>query len=403
MDLVEVSTGRRVAGEHFDGALDQIFRMQDRIVRKVCDWLAVEAVARSDAPSGLSAYECYARGRREAVKYERDAFDRAREFYEKAIAADPRYAQALAGLAHTYAMRFTYTSDRSVLETACVYARRATEVDPTLAEPHIWRGYALWRLGHRSESEAAFARTRELDPSEFYGFYFASILADPDTALLLLQRAIDIDPVRGFAWWGLGAAHFLLCHYVEAASCFERCARLYSASNALPVPGIEGYWAECLRLVGQLEEARAKSLAGLDSVERTDFMYRDTTRIFCLGALGRIAEDQGDGDAACAAFEQAIQQVKGRPRTVAGGILLVRSLTGLARLTRDRAFYEEARSRMARRDEFDFSWVWMCDECYAHEDLARTAIALGEPAEPLVSESRIRTRSGFPAARRAGS
>jgi serine/threonine-protein kinase len=395
-ELFEVSTGRRVGGDELAGTLEQVFDLQERIVAATCASLAVETTGRRNAPrTALSAYECYARGRREAVKYERGAFDRARDFYEKAVALDPGYARALAGLAHAYAMRYTHTSDRSVLEAAIGFAQRAIDADATLAEPHIWLGYALRRLGREADAVAAFQRTRELDPSEFYGFYFAPgetrhWRQDPERAVTMYQRAIELDPLKGFAWWALGALHFVLGRYAEAASCFEGCARLDSMPNGLPVPGIEGYLAECLRRSGRLDEARIQCLAGLDSVERTDFMYRDTTRIFCLIALGRTAADQRDVGAARAAFEQAIAQIKGRPRTLAGGTLLVRSLAGLSRLTLDRGFYDEASERFAHRDEFDFSWVPMCEDCDTCLDLAEAASAFGLDTEARIFLERAR-------------
>ena len=99
-------------------------------------------------------------------------------------------------------------------------------------------------------------------------------------------------------------------------------------------------------------------------------------------------------EAARAAFDQAIVQVKGRPRTLAGGTLLVRSLAGLARLGSGSALYEEACTRHARRDEFDFSWVWMCDDCDTYLDLADTASALGRDDDARQFLKRARETSG---------
>jgi hypothetical protein len=129
---------------------------------------------------------------------------------------------------------------------------------------------------------------------------------------------------------------------------------------------------------------------GLDEIERSDFMYRDTNRVVCLVALGRTAADQGDAEAARTAFQQAIVHVKGRSRMLAGGTLLVRALAGLARLDRDAGVYAEAREREATRDDFDFSWVWMCDDFLTHEELAETARALGQEDHMLTYLARAR-------------
>jgi tetratricopeptide (TPR) repeat protein len=386
--LVETSTARAILSQQFDGTVEQVFDVQDRIVTAVCASLAMEAFAQ---PSGLhtkaSAYECYARGRRLVVTRERGAFERAQQFFDEAVRIDDRYAQALAGLAQIAAMRYTFTSDPAVLESALGYAQRAIDADPTLADGYIWLGYAHHRMAniadadaHYAAADAAFERCRELNPREVFGFYFGPLgelwVRNPDRSIALIQQAVAIDPLHGLSWWLLGSMHFALVRYVEASACFERCARVNTLPGAATMRGVEGYWAECLRRLGRLEEARVKALAGLDDIERSDFMFRDTNRVVCLLALGRTAADQGDTHGASAAFQQAIRHIKGRPRTLAGGTLLVQALAGLARINRDAAAYDEACTRDARRDELDFSWLCMCDDTVTGVDLAVAARAL---------------------------
>jgi tetratricopeptide (TPR) repeat protein len=380
--LVAVSTTRVIATERLDGTVEQIFDMEDRLVAATRASLAVEASADATTPPRTisSAYECYARGQRLFSRLEKGSFDQARELFEQAAQLDPGYAKALSGLAGISALRFTYATDADVLEEAISYGRRAIEADPLLAEAHLWLGYALWRSGHLAEADAEWQRTRELEPSWFYGFYFGAVAAyaggKPDEALRLARRAVELEPTVGVNWWCLGAVHLKTGHYVEAASCFERNVRVNALHQQL-VPGISGYWGECLRLMGHLDEARARCFAGLEEVERTDFMYRDSLRVFCLVTLGRVAMEQGDLDATRAAFDQAIAHVKGRPRTLAGGTLVVQALAGLARAGKDAAAYEAARTLDSRRHEFDFSWLWLCEEDVTCLDLARAAHVLG--------------------------
>ena len=381
--LVEVSTGRVVSTKEVDGTLEEIFQIQDRIVADTCKSLAVETTAPpANAAVTLSAYECYTRGRQLVLKRERGAFDRADELFDEAVRIDPHYAQALAGLAQTSAMRFTFRTDPTVLDTAIGYAHRAIAAAPTLVDGYIWLGYALGRLGRYRDSQEAFARCRQLDAGEKFGFYFATggeyWRLDPEQAIAMMQRAVEIDRAFGLGWWGLGSMHLLLGRYPEASSCLERCAGANGMAGAAIVHGIGGFWAECLRRMHRLDEARGKCFAGLDEVERSDFMYRDTNRVVCLVALGRTAADQEDATAARTAFQQAIAHVRGRPRTLAGGTLMVRALAGLARLDGDASLYAEAREREAARDEFDFSWVWMCDDFLTCEELAETAALVGK-------------------------
>jgi len=159
------------------------------------------------------------------------------------------------------------------------------------------------------------------------------------------------------------------------------------------VPGIEGYWAEALRRIGRLDEARQRCTAGLELVERSDFMYRDTHRVMCLVSLGRTALDQGDRDGSRVAFTRAIGHVTGRPRTVAGGTLVVRALAGLSRVTRDAATYDDASRRFEQRNELNFSWIWMGDDWITCLDLATAAAEVGRDHEARWFRERARAEA----------
>lgn len=384
--LVESSTGRVAHAGEIDGPLEQIFDLQNRIVATTCASLAVAAADGPHSPRPtLPAYECYARGQRLMLKRNRGAFDQAQRLFEEAVRLDPRFAQALAGLAQISALRYTYTSEPGVLDAALAYAQRAIEARATLAEAYVWLGYAHHRLGNLAASDMALARCRELDPREVFGFYFGvggeHWRRDHNRSLELLQRAVALDPQFGLGWWGLGSIHLELGRYPEAGACFERCSRLNTVRDEAAVPGVEGYWAESLRLRGDLQAARLMCLAGLDAVEKSDFMYRDTIRVFCLVTLGRTAADQGDLDAARAAFRQAIGHVSGRPGTLAGGMLSVQALACLARIDLDDAAYEDAVASYAARARHDFSWLWLCDDARTCTDLAAAAQLLSRRAD----------------------
>jgi serine/threonine-protein kinase len=379
--LVEASTSRVVARQAYDGTVEQIFVLQDRIVAAIREWLATDGgFTAPPAHPQLSAYECYAKGRRLAVSNDRAAIHQARELFEAAVDIDPTYARALAGLARVLALSYTFTNDIASLRTAVGYADRAIAADPRSAEAHVWRGYAFARLGQDEDAASSFERARSLDPADVYGFYFAggrNWRRDPDRVSVHLQRAIALDPKFGSAWWGMACIYTSLGRYLEALSCFERCALLVDIADARPFPGVQAYWAECLRLMGRLQEAREKALEGLDVIERTDYMYRDTNRVFALVTLGRTAIAQGDAPAAVAAFEQAGEHVNGRPRTLAGGTLLVRAEAGLAQVTRDTRLYQAACHRMSRRTAFNYTWLWLCDDYLTWAMLADVAHALG--------------------------
>lgn len=181
-------------------------------------------------------------------------------------------------------------------------------------------------------------------------------------------------------WWSLGCRYTSIGRYDEAQSCFDRCVRLEGRPGTQPVLGIQAYWAECLRRMGRYDEARMKCLEGLDAVERSDFIFRDSIRVYALVTLGRIALAQGDRPGARVAFGQAIEHVQGRPRTLAGGTMWVWSQALLALIEHDANAYRLAAERFERRDGFDFSWLNLSDDFETCALLSECAAAVGDAA-----------------------
>ena len=93
--------------------------------------------------------------------------------FARAIAIDPSYARAHAGLADCHSMLFMYwDTSESNLRLADEYSRKALELDPDLAEAHVARGLAVSLKKNFAEAEREFDRAIELDPALFAARYF---------------------------------------------------------------------------------------------------------------------------------------------------------------------------------------------------------------------------------------
>lgn len=381
--LLEPATERVVSEMTFAGPLAQILDIQDRLVSAVVEALGLTRGPRSSATVApdMSAYELYARGRRLFLRLEKGSLDQASAYYERAIAAEPQYALALSGLAGFHAMRFTYTTDRQALDRAADLARRAVAADAHSADARNWLGYVLFRRGELDLAARELAHARHLQPDWFFPYYFGGLVAhlrrDTTDAIGLLQLAAVLEPRQSYPMLGLACIQTDLGRFDEALWCFERAAVIESNHRgAAQWPGLKGFHAECLRRLGRLDDARALCMAAIEDVERSDHMYRDSNRVFCLVTLGRIALQQGDRDAARAALRQALAHVRGRERTLAGGWFAVQALAGLARADHERHFYDEAVTLNATRDRFDFSWLYFCYDV-TWLDLSQAAESLG--------------------------
>ncbi|HTO88724.1 MAG TPA: protein kinase [Thermoanaerobaculia bacterium] len=384
--LTEVATGETVGSEKIDGAVADVFRVQDQLSAAAAQTLRPGGAPLAPLPtSRIDAYERHARGRRLFLHLEKGSMDQARLFYEQAIGADPQHAPSLAGLAAVHAMRFTFMTDPRELEASIGYARRAISADPNLAEPRIWLGYSLLRQGKIEEAVEQERKAMELDPSAVFAPYFgACALGLPGRyaeALPFFQRALEIEPRHGWAWLGLGWTHLELGSGSEARWCLEKAVGLERLQSPHPTAGVSGYLGECLRRLGDPEGGRARCLEGLEAVERSDNMYRDTFRAVCLCALGRCALEQNDQPAARTAFAQAEAHLRGRPRGLGGGYLLVQALAGRTRAGEGGKPFGEAVELYRSRGGHDFSFMWLCTDGVTLLELARAAAALGRSAD----------------------
>jgi hypothetical protein len=159
-------------------------------------------------------------------------------------------------------------------------------------------------------------------------------------------------------------------------------------SSLGPTAGVAGYLGEGLRRDGDLEGARAACLRGLEAVERSDNMYRDTFRGVTLCALGRTALEQRDTEAAHAAFTQAVAHLRGRPRALGGGHLLVQALAGLSRCGDGSPTLAEALALFESRHGYSFDLMWSCDDGVTLLELSRASAAAGRSAEAAALRDR---------------
>jgi tetratricopeptide (TPR) repeat protein len=379
MELTHVPTERVVLVEKVDGKLSDIFAIQDRLAEKAAAALelreraadAAKATAPASAPA-LDAYASYTKGRQHWIKMTKGEFDRAQELYEQAVAQDPNYADALAGLAAVHGLRFTFTTDPHELERAIAHARRAIAVTPDHSEAHVWLAYALWRSRDLDGALKTIERATELGEVNHYPAYFKACMllnkGEPEPALPLYQKAVGLFAAFGFAWVGLANTHLRLGRYDEAEWSFDRAIEL-ETKGFHSTSGAGAWLGECLRQQGRLDEARRACLDALDAIERSDHMYRDTFRGICLDVLGRVALEQDDPEGARTAYHQAVLHLGGRPRTLGGGHLLCQAFAGRAAADRDAAALREARALYETRTKGDWSWLWHCEEFVTLETL----------------------------------
>jgi DNA-binding winged helix-turn-helix (wHTH) protein/TolB-like protein/Tfp pilus assembly protein PilF len=201
--LLRVADGRQLWADKFDEQFSNIFQVQDAIVQRVAGALQIQLIPHAQRQTeNLHAYELYMRGRLHSLRLVMPEVRRGIEYFDEAIAADPSYALAYAGMAD--AMRSLVLSNdvppAEVAMRAEQAASRAIELAPDLPEANYARGLvALWFEWDWPAAENYLSRAVMLAPNNaeahIYLAHFYSNLGRKQEALTHARRAVELNPI----------------------------------------------------------------------------------------------------------------------------------------------------------------------------------------------------------------
>ncbi len=207
--LVDPRTEKHLWGDTFDRQLTDIFEVQSEVAQQITGALSValspeeKQRVEKKATADVDAYNLYLLGRYHANKWSGADVQKGIDHFQGAIAKDPGYAVAYAGMADAYellSIGFGSKPPAEYLAQAKTMALKALEMDDSLAEAHTSLAYARW-LGDLdwSGAERGFKRALELKSSyvmahEWYAEYLAA-LGRHDEALAEIRRAQQLDPL----------------------------------------------------------------------------------------------------------------------------------------------------------------------------------------------------------------
>ena len=231
VQLINALTNAHLWAEIYDRKLTDIFAVESDIAKTIADTLQAkltgsEKTAISKEPTAnTEAYELYHKGRSLWGKRTGDNIPKAIAFYEQAIARDPSYALAYAGLSSAYILAPFYTgADRHEANSkAKEAALKALGLDPNLAEAHL----ALGKVLFFSEIDLAgamreYKRAIELKPNDadahhWYGNDTLSALGQFEEAIAEGNRSVELDPLSIVINVDLGVTFYYAHRYDDAA------------------------------------------------------------------------------------------------------------------------------------------------------------------------------------------
>jgi adenylate cyclase len=205
--LIDATTGFHVWSEKYDRDLADVFAVQSEISEQILGEVGasitsseVERIRRKPTESE-SAYDAYARGMFEFLKFRKDAMAAARRHFERAVEIDPLYAVAHSSLGGTYsaARGLFWTLDPAALERARQHAERALELDPGLGPPHFVRATIALTERNYSAALTHLAAAKRAAPSDYQPYIFEAVtyanLGRSQEAFEAIRTAFRLNPV----------------------------------------------------------------------------------------------------------------------------------------------------------------------------------------------------------------
>jgi len=255
--FIDTATGNHLWSERFDRTLEEIFAVQDEVVRTIVATLesrlaaTIAAQARRKPSEHLGAYDLVLQARNFINTFDTAA---AEPLLRRAIDLDPTYAQAHAWLAAAFWIRYFSETRASLLDESIELARRSVALDPNDAYCHSALGEAHLFRREFDEAGVSMERALALNPSDpqviAIHAHWLSRVGRSDEALSEYDLVLQRDPFPpSWYWEGRAIALFALRRYEQAIQSVRRMDRLYFWDYA----GLAGFFAR----LGRTAEARA--------------------------------------------------------------------------------------------------------------------------------------------------
>jgi serine/threonine protein kinase/tetratricopeptide (TPR) repeat protein len=259
--LIDASTDATVWGERFNGTLDDVFEIQEKVSRAITDALKVTLTESEDRRMAqrptvsIQAYDCYLKARRAIATFEPTALADAERLLLEGLAVGGDNALLLAGLARVHFEHVDLGMQGAEgLDEAEAFARRALALDSENAPAHLVLGLVLHFHGHMADAITSIKRALAIDPNDvdalgWLAYFYAWTLGRPDQSFPLLRRLLAIDPQNpaGYLYWAI--ADFAAGRFDAAVACSRE------HFTALEVPLFRYMNGLALAGAGQREEA----------------------------------------------------------------------------------------------------------------------------------------------------
>jgi TolB-like protein/DNA-binding winged helix-turn-helix (wHTH) protein len=209
--LIRASTDEHLWADEYDGELGEVLTLESEVAQSIARTVEVKVTGEERARLVTAhhvspeVYESYLKAENEFSKSSSQAeLEQSIAYFEETIGKDPNFAPAYVGLAKAYERLGSVLGGAPPKEThpkMMSAVRKAIELDPDLAEPHVLLAEVYQKQWQWSDAEAEFKRALELNSNDAGAHvgYAKWLLCQgrTDEALAWVQRARELDPLGG--------------------------------------------------------------------------------------------------------------------------------------------------------------------------------------------------------------
>ena len=279
VELVDAADNSQVWGKQYSLNMADILSVQEDVSKLVSEKLRLRLNGEQRKrmtkhyTDDTEAYQLYLRGRYYWNKRNEEGLNRGIEYFNQAIEKDPAYAQAYAGLADCYALMSEYSTTPPALarEKAKAAAKRALEIDDTLAEAHTSLAAVNEYDWNWPEAEREYRRAIELNPNyatahHWYGIFLGG-MGRFDEAMVQIKLAEELDPLSLIINTGAGRLLYNARRNDEAMAQLKKTLEM------------EPDFAEARFQLALVYEAKRMYAEAIQEFERAGKLYQDPTMI----------------------------------------------------------------------------------------------------------------------------
>lgn len=293
--LIRAADGSHLWSEVYDRQVSDVFRTQDEIADAVVAALKVSLLGapapRAAPTSNTEAYALYLQGLAHSQRYTRTDSEQAIQFFRRAVALDPNFAQAWSSLASEISSVGVFGTSSTgasvdfeqIAQQVTVAARRALAIDPKLADAHVAIAGLVFFDHDTAAAERELKSALEIEPDNAnaldLSIYLSIASGHLDDAERYARRLIARDPLSIDPYRGLGTALWFNGRPAEAEAVFRQVIAIRPDADSM-------HYRLVLVLLSEGRAAQALAEIAAEPSER----WRTIGQVMVLDGVGRRAE-----------------------------------------------------------------------------------------------------------------